>query len=130
MVWRASSMASAVPKWTDAGVCQPMPEWRWTWLYSLKNPSRNSCASPRDAKDFGKSWTYFRVLNWASLKGLSLTCSRPGVGSVDAEVGQQLRDRPRGHRRAAIGVHRVRGRAVAGDGLVDEFLCFLSAFGC
>jgi hypothetical protein len=28
VVWRASSMASAMPKWTDAGLCQPMPEWR------------------------------------------------------------------------------------------------------
>src|SRR5450830_30131 len=64
-------MASAVPKWTDAGVCQPMPEWRWTWLYSAKNPAQNVRASWTVLKRRGKSCRYFIVLNCASEKGLS-----------------------------------------------------------
>ena len=35
-----SETAPAVPKWTDAGVCHPIPEWRWTWLYSAPIPHR------------------------------------------------------------------------------------------
>ena len=27
--WRSWSMATAVPKWTEAGVCQAIPECRW-----------------------------------------------------------------------------------------------------
>ncbi|HYO00576.1 MAG TPA: hypothetical protein VET27_01225, partial [Mycobacterium sp.] len=40
VIWRVSSIASEVPKCTDAVVCHAMPEWRWMWLCSLKDPSR------------------------------------------------------------------------------------------
>src|SRR5450759_1091072 len=65
-------MAAVVPKWTYAGVCHPIPEWRKTWLYSAKNPSQNARASWTVAKDPGKSCRYFIVLNCASENGLSL----------------------------------------------------------
>jgi hypothetical protein len=48
------------------------PEWRWTWLYSVKNPSQNARASWTVAKDPGKSYRYYIVLNCASENGLSL----------------------------------------------------------
>ena len=116
---RASSIAAVVPKWTDAGVCQPIPEWRWTWLYSVKNPSRKARAADRLGNDPGKSCRYLRVLNCASENGLSSETRGAGVGAGDAEVGQQRGDWLGGHRGAPVGVDGVGDLAVAGDGLVD-----------
>src|SRR5665811_1325199 len=94
-------MAAAVPKWTDAGVCHPVPEWRKTWLYSAKNPSQNARASWTVAKDPGKSCRYFIVLNWASENGLSLlTRGREWVrvtprSTSSAETGLEVIEVPR-----------------------------------
>src|SRR3546814_6500747 len=49
-----------------------MPEWRWWWLECSKNESQNARAWLRLVKRFGNVGEYFNVLNWASLKGLSL----------------------------------------------------------
>src|SRR3546814_15579254 len=61
-----------------------MPEWRWWWLECSKNESQNARAWLRLVKRFGNVGEYFNVLNWASLKGLSLLtwgrlwdCSKP-----------------------------------------------------
>ena len=51
----------------------------------------------------GKYGRYLRVLNCASENGLSFE-TWGGVGLGDAEVGEQERDRPGGHRGAAVGV--------------------------
>ena len=87
--WRAWSIGPVVAKCTDAGVCQPIPEWRWTWLYSAKNPSQNARAADRFGNDPGKSCRYFRVLNCASLNGLSSDIRGREWVRGDAEVGQQ-----------------------------------------
>ncbi len=39
------AISRAVPKWTGAGVCSPMPAWRWTWLSWSKNVVQNVRAS-------------------------------------------------------------------------------------
>ncbi|GGN48205.1 hypothetical protein GCM10010109_85190 [Actinoplanes campanulatus] len=54
------------------GVCRPIPECRWAWLYQFTNSVMNERASARDANRSGKTGAYLSVLNQASLYGLSL----------------------------------------------------------
>ena len=71
------------PRWCRSGpgeVCQPMPECRWTWLYSVKNPSRT--VWPRPGSNDPGSRADFRVLNCASENGLSLDTRGREVAAV------------------------------------------------
>src|SRR4051794_15340767 len=49
-----------------------MPECRWAWLYQATKSFMNARAWARDANRSGKTGAYFKVLNQASLYGLSL----------------------------------------------------------
>src|SRR5438552_14490751 len=69
---RTSWRLSARPKCTAAGVWNPTPEWRWSWLYHLKKPRQKARPSSMEPKRSGNSGRYLRVLNWASEYGLSL----------------------------------------------------------
>ena len=84
-------------------------------------PAEEGLAVPRaasiESNRSGKSGRYFRVLNCASLNGLSLeTCGRR-VRLGDAEVGEQERHRLGGHRGAAVGVD---GQLIAADALLGD----------
>ncbi len=48
------------------GVCMPIPEWRWVWLYQPKNQARKARASSRLPNQAGNSGRYFNVLKWDS----------------------------------------------------------------
>src|ERR1041385_7958800 len=65
-------MLAASPKWTAAGVWNPMPEWRWSPLYQRKKRRQKARPSSIEPKRSGNSGRYLSVLKWASEYGLSL----------------------------------------------------------
>ena len=72
-----SSVSSACPQWTVAGVSMQVPECRCSLLYQSANARQNARASCSDPNRSENSGWYFIVLNCASENGLSLlTCDR------------------------------------------------------
>src|SRR6185295_7426039 len=67
--------------WTSAGARSAIPECLCSWLYQSKKEAQKARASCREPKRSGKAGWYFRVLIWASEKGLSL------LGDVEALDG-------------------------------------------
>ena len=80
-MWRASSIASAVPKCTDAGVCHPMPEWRWTWFVLVEEPVQVYVRITKGGKRFGEVVDVFQGLKLGLAVGVVVGCSRAGVPS-------------------------------------------------
>ena len=99
--WRCARTVGAWPKCTTAGVRNPRPLWRCSWLYQGKKTCPNARPSSSDPKRSGNYGQYLSVLHCASENGLSFdTCGRLWVlvtprSASNSATGLLFMDDPR-----------------------------------